>query len=238
MTSICHPSSTRFLDEILGCLQGLVEHGAVGHDGGIASGAGDAGFAGRLRYVGESFGFEMVIEKLVLAENNRVVDGDRFEHHAVGVFHGGGGHDDESGVVRVDRFHALAVEGAGAERSAAGQAHDDGARDVGAVVKRGGLVDDLVEADGREVGELHFHDGTRAFDGCSDGQSDDGIFAQGRIHDASGKFRGEILRRFEGPAEDADVLPVDEDAGVVGQRLFLGGADGFEVGDAHSSSAS
>jgi hypothetical protein len=85
---------------------------------------------------------------------------------------------------------------------------------------------------------LHFHDGARAFDRGADGETDDGVLAQGRIHDAAGKFGGQIFRRFEGAAERADVLSVNKNARVVGQCFFLRGTDGFEVCDAQSSSAS
>ena len=215
-----------------------MQHGAVGHDSGIASGAGDARFARGLRDIGKFVRLEMVIEELVLAENDGVVDGHRLEHHAVGVLHRGGCHDNKTRVVGINRLHALAVKGAGAERAAAGQSNDYGAGNVGAVVEGGGLIDDLVEPDGREVGELHFDDRARAFDGGTDGQADNGVLAQRRVHDTTGKFGGQILRCFERAAECANVLPVDENARVIGQRFFLRGADGFEVGDAHSSSAS
>ena len=102
----------------------------------------------------------------------------------------------------------------------------------------GEVVDDLVEADGGKIGELHFDNGAGAFDRRAHRQPDDGVLAERCVHDASGKFGGQVFRRLEGPAKSPDVLPVDEDARVIGQRFLLRSADGFEVGDAHSSSKS
>lgn len=215
--------------EFVGSTDGFVHHGRVGDDGGVPTRAGDARFADGQRGVGKAVGFEVIVEELVLAEDDGVIEVDGGEEHVIGVLDGGGGEDDQAGVVGVDAFHALAVERTGAGGAATGQADDDGAGNVGAPELGGGLVDDLVETDAAEVGKLHLDDGSRAFDGGSDGGADHGIFADGRINDATGEFAVEMFGGFEGTTEFADVLTVDEDSGITPQGFVLGFANGFEI---------
>jgi len=96
------------------------------------------------------------------------------------------------------------------------------------------MIDDLIQARGGKVGELHFDDGPHALQGGADGRADHGILADRGIENAAGEFEGEILGGFESAAEGADILAVNEDAGVVGQGAGLGGANGFKVGNAHN----
>jgi hypothetical protein len=107
----------------------------------------------------------------------------------------------------------LAVEGAAAGRAAGGHANRDGAGRVRAPVERGRLIDDLIEADRGEVGELHLNDRTRTLDGGADGHADHGILADRGVKHAAGELFAEILGGLEGSAEGADVLPVKEDGG-------------------------
>ena len=97
--------------------------------------------------------------------------------------------------------------------------------------KRRGLVDDLIEADGGKIGELHFDDRPHAFNRRADGQADHRVFGDGRIQNAAGKFLRQIFRGLERAAERADILPVNEHARIVAQGVGLRFADGFEVGD-------
>src|SRR5215467_292345 len=99
---------------------------------------------------------------------------------------------------------------------------------------RPGIVQDLVEGDAGEIGELHFHNWSHPFEGSADGRAYHGIFTDRRVQDASGKFFGQSFGRLECAAEgSAHVLPVDEDAFVVAQELRLRFPDGLEVRDAH-----
>ena len=211
----------------------FVHHGAIGDNGEVATFAGDAGLAHGQGGVRQFVGLEMVIQELVFAENHRVINGHGFEQHAVGVFDRGGGEDDQAGIMRVNRLHHLAVKGPAAGGAAAGQAHGDGAGDIRAPEKRGRLVHDLVETDGGEIRKLHFDDRAQAFDGGADGEAHHGVFADGGIQHATGKFFGEIFSGFEGAAERADILAVDEHAGIILQRARLRLPDGFQIGDAH-----
>ena len=175
----------------------------------------------------------MVVQELVFAENHRVINGDGFEQHAVGVFDRGGGEDDQAGIMRVNRLHHLAVKGPAAGGAAAGQAHGDGAGNIRAPEERGRLVHDLVETDGGEIRKLHFDDRAQAFDGGADGEAHHGVFADGGIQHAAGKFLGKIFGGLERAAEGADILTVDEYTGIILQRARLRLPDGFQIGDAH-----
>ncbi len=226
------------VEEVVGGAEAFVEHGAAGDDGGVAAAAGDSGFADGESFCGQGVGLEVIVEELVFAEDDGVVEGDGVEEHGVGVADGGGGEDDEAGVVGVEAFHALAVERAAAAGAAAGEADDERAGDAGAPEVGGGLIDDLVEADAGEVGELHFDDGAHAADGSADGHADHGVFADGAVEDAAGEVAREVLGGFEGAAEGGDVLAVDEHGRVVAQGLGLSFADGFQISDAHVASPS
>ena len=109
-----------------------------------------------------------------------------------------------------------------------------GTGNIRAPKKRRRVIDDLVEAHRGEIGELHFDDGPHAFDGRADGRTNDGILADRRIDDATGKFFRQIFGGFERAAEIAHILPVDINPRIVRQRLGLRFTDGFEIGDAHS----
>ena len=82
--------------EFLGAGERLMHHRAVGDDGGVAARPGDARLADGQRLGRAALGLEMVVEILVLAEDDRVVDGDGFEEHGVGVLDRRGRHDDEA----------------------------------------------------------------------------------------------------------------------------------------------
>ena len=135
--------------------------------------------------------------------------------------------------MRVNRFEALAVKRSAAGRAAEWQADGDGAGDIRAPKKCRGLVDDLIECDGGKIRKLHFDDWPHPFDGGANSEADNRIFADGRVEDATGKFLLQIFCGLERAAECADILPVDEDARVVAERVGLGFADGFEIGNTH-----
>ncbi len=167
----------------------------------------------------------------MFAENHWVVDGNGFEEHGISVFNGRRSEDDQTWVMGVDGLHTLAVERTGTGSATAGETNGDGAGNIGSPVESGGVIDDLIEADGGEVGELHFDNGAHPFDGGSDGAPDHGVFADGGIENATGKFLGEIFCGFESSTERADILAVDVDARIFGECASLGGTNGFEVSD-------
>ena len=105
---------------------------------------------------------------------------------------------------------------------------------LGAPILGAGVVENLVERDAGEIGELHFDDRPHPFHGRADRRADHRVFADRRVQDAAGKFFRQTFRGFERAAEfPADVLPVNENALVFAQEVRLRLADGFEVSDAH-----
>ena len=197
-------------------------------------GAGDAGFAD-----GHGFGWkggrlEMVIKPLVLAKDDRVVNGHRLQQHAVSVLDGRRRHDDQARIMRVERLHALAVKRPRPGRAARRQPNGDRAGHLRAPIERGRLVDDLIEARRGEIGELHLNDRPHPADGRPDGRAHNGILADRRVQHAAGKLLGQILGRLECAAESAHILSVNEDPRVLGQCSGLRFPNGFKVGDAHA----
>src|SRR5690349_15289373 len=134
----------------------------------------------------------------------------------------------------VDGFHALTMEGAAAGSPTAGQPHRYWARHFCAPIQGCSLVHDLVEGDGGKVGKLHFHDRTHAFYGGTHGKADDRVFADRRVDDTPGKLLGEVLSRFESPAECANILAVNKHAGIFGECPRLRFANGFEIRYTHA----
>ena len=98
-------------------------------------------------------------------------------------------------------------------------------------MQRRRLIDDLVEADGGKIRELHLDDGAHPFDGCAHGRADHGVFADRRIDHPPREFTRQVLRGLERAAEFAHILSVDIDARIRGQGTRLRFANGFEVGD-------
>ena len=170
----------------------------------------------------------------MLTKNYRVIDRNGFEQHAVGVFDRSRCHHHQTGIVRVDGLHALAVKGAAARSAARGQPNGNRARHLCSPIKGGGLIDDLVEADRGKVRELHFYNRSHSFDRRADGQADYRILTDRRIDHPSRKLLRQIFCRLERAAERANVLSVDEYARVFGQRPRLRLANGLQVSDAHA----
>ena len=135
----------------------------------MTSHAGDAGLANRQSITLEAFRFEPTIEKLVLAENHRVIQFHRVDEHLVGIGNGSRRHHDHTGIVSIERFHALAMKGTRTSGAAGGQTHGDRHRHAGAVKMGRRVIDDLIESDRREIRELHFNDRTHALQGSANG---------------------------------------------------------------------
>ena len=74
--------------------------------------------------------------------------------------------------------------------------------------------------------------------GRADRRADDRGFRDGRVDDAlASEPVQQAFGHLEGAAESADVLPQDEDAVVARHLLREAGADRFEVGGLHHTSA-
>src|SRR5690606_15007418 len=73
-------------------------------------------------------------------------------------------------------------------------------RRTSAVAQLGGVVDELVEARGHKVVELHLANGTTSHQGAADTGANDGPFGDGGIEDAVTVFLEEGLEQQEGVA--------------------------------------
>jgi hypothetical protein len=105
-----------------------------------------------------------------------------------------------------------------------------------APVLRARVVQDLVERDAGEIGELHLHDRPHAFHGRADRGPDHGVFADRSVQNAPGKLFRQTFRGLERTAElTGDVLAVNEDTRIFAKKMSLRLADRFEVGNAHGS---
>src|SRR3954451_21439079 len=141
--------------EVGGRLERGVHHRAVGDHGQV--GALARGARGE-RCLVEALGhlaLDAAIEVLVLHEQHRVGVAHGGDQQALGVLGRGGGDDLDAGRVQEPRLGVLRVERAAAEAAAARQPDGDVHREPLAVVHLPGDVDELIEAAGDEVGELH-----------------------------------------------------------------------------------
>ena len=139
------------------------------------------------------------------------------------IFRPGRVHEPRLGVLRVVR--------AAGEAAAGGQADGDVHRQAHPVVGLAGDVDELVEAAGDEVGELHLGDRAQALDGGADRAADDRRLGQRRVHHALGaELVDEAVGHLEGAAEGADVLAHQEHALVGAHLLAHGVGDRLQVG--------
>ena len=78
-----------------------------------------------------------------------------------------------------------------------------------------------IEGAGDEVGELELDDGALAHPGGADRGADEPLLGDRRVHHAVlAELLEEAGRDAEGAAEDADVLPEQEDAVVLAHRVL------------------
>src|SRR5436190_9575742 len=180
----------------------------------------------------------MVIEVFVLAENDRIIQGNRFKEHAVSILYGRWGHNYQARVMGINGFHTLAVKRTATRGAAAGQAHCNRARHFGSPMERRGLVDNLIESDRREIRELHFDNRPHPLNGSADRQSNHRVLANGRIDYTSRELLRKVFGCLKGPAESTNVLAIDKDARILSECSSLCLANRVQIGDAHSDWAS
>src|SRR5271156_3100825 len=114
--------------------------------------------------------------------------------------------------MRIECLHALRVKRPRAGGAAARKTDGDGTGNLRAPVERGRLIDNLVEADRREIRELHLNDRAHALNGRPNGRTNDRVFAERRIEHPARIFLRQTFGGLESAAELADILPVDVDA--------------------------
>ena len=122
----------------------------------------------------------------MLHEEDRVGVAHARDDEALGVLGRARRDDLDAGRVHEPRLGVLRVKRAAGEAAAAGQPHGDVHRQALAVVHLRGDVDELVEAAGDEVRELHLADRPHPDDRCADRAADDPGLRERRVHDAVG----------------------------------------------------
>ncbi len=151
-------------------------HRAVGHERGVGARTPDGGNTYRNNLI--PFGHRSLgaaIQVFVLHVDDRVVVADRRFEQALGVPWRRRRNDFQAGAMNEPAFGVLRMIQTAADVAAAWRAHDDGARHAaaGAIAQRGGLIDNLIETAGDEVGELHLRHRTVAALGRADADADD-----------------------------------------------------------------
>ncbi len=174
------------------------------------------------------------VEAFVLEENHRVVIADGRFDQPLGIVRRRRRHHFQTGRAHEPHLRVLRVKRAAVNAAARRRAHHDRHGRVPAIAALGGEVDNLVEAAGDEIGELHLRHRPQPHEAGADGRADDGAFGNGRIHHA---FLAEMLEEsgghFERAAVDADVFAQQEDVRVALHLFPQPLADGFQVSCRH-----
>ena len=95
------------------------------------------------------------------------------------------------------------------------------------------MIEQLVDGDAGEVGELIFQHRPHAIDGRADADTSDRILEIGALITATRKGFRQTLGDFEGTAKDpTDILAVDEHLVLLGQRIVQRLSDRTGVAEA------
>ncbi len=163
-----------FRGERFGGLERYPHHGAISDDAEVAALARHAGFADRNgELLSRQVLLDAAVESLVLEKNHRVVVAHGGLDESLGII--GGSRADHFEAGRLDEPHlgVLRMEGPAVNAAAGGRAHHHGDGGVPAIAALGGKIDDLVEAAGNEIGELHFGHRAQAHQPRANGCADD-----------------------------------------------------------------
>src|SRR5579872_4938282 len=218
--------------DVLGGLERDVHHRPVGDDHEVGPGPRDTGRERRLVHALWHLALDPPVEVLVLHVADRIRIPDGRMQQPLGVLGGRGRDDLDPGRVHEPRLRVLGVIRASGEPAATWKPHRDRHGQALAVVHLPGDIDQLVEAAGDEVGELHLADRAHADDGCSDRGADDPRLGQRGVHHPVGaELLDEAVSDLERAAEHADVLAHHHHA-LIGTELVAQGArDGLKVGE-------
>ena len=187
---------------------------------------------GRQQLLRRKHGLGAPVEGLVLQEKDRVIVADGGLEQPLCVLDRPGRDDLQSGRGEKEALRVLRVEQPAVDAGPGRQPdhHGDARAPAVAIAEGGSGVDDLIEAAGDEVGELHLRDGAKPEDGRSDGSADDERLGDRCVDDSGGAvFLEKTTRRAEGPAEPSDILSEDEHGRVPFHLLVEGLADRIEV---------
>ena len=205
---------------------------AVGDHGHLLALAGDARLAERHRVLAlGDLALDVAVEALVLEVADRVRVADRADQQALGVGGGRRRHDLQPRRLQEPGLRVLGVERAAGEAAARGQADDHRHRDALAVVELRGDVDELVEAAGDEVGELHLADRPHPLDRGADGGADDRVLGERRVEHRSAPnssmnpsvtLNAPPKAPMSSPRQNTDASRRISSRSAVGDRLQIG----------------
>src|SRR5215218_7058438 len=173
------------------------------------------------------------VEGAGLQEDHAVVVADGGEHHALDVVGRDGGDDLQPRKVSVQVFEAMRVLGGELDAAAVGAADDH--RDLhlaaGEIAHFGGVLDDLVGGEEREVPGHHLDDGPHAQHRHADGRPGKAVLGDGGVYYPPGAVLVDEPVGYEvGAAVDADVLAHQHDVLVALHLHDHGLAQSLAVG--------
>ena len=174
----------------------------------------------------------LAIERLMLDEDHGVLVADRRLQQALRIGWGGGNRDEQAWHVHKDRLQAVRVGGPQLVTGALRHAHHQRHARLSAkhVVDVGGVVDDLIEREQREVDRHQLHHGPQAHHRSAHADADDRVLGDRRVaHAPLAKLLQQAIGDFEGAAEHADVLAHQHHALIAPQLLAQGGVQRFAI---------
>ncbi len=174
----------------------------------------------------------LAVERLVLDEDHGVLVADRGLQQALGVGGGGGGGDEQPGHVHEERLQAVGVRGPQLVARALGHAHHQRHAGLPAehVVDVGGVVDDLVEREQREVDRHQLDHRAQPDHRGADAHADDRVLGdRGVAHAPLAELLQQAGGDLEGAAEHADVLAHQHHALVARELLAQRGVERLAV---------
>src|SRR5215218_14047 len=194
--------------------QAQVDLPAVGYEGNVGAFAGDARLAegyGVVPIFDFAFG---TVKGASFQEDHGVGVPDRRQHHALDVVRGHGRHDLETGEVSVEALQGVRMLGRELDASAVGAPDHErhlylSAREIAHL---GGVLDDLVRRQKREVPGHHLDYGAHPHHGHADRGAGKPVLRDRHVHYPLGPiFFVEAVGYEVGAAVDADILAHEDD---------------------------
>ena len=206
--------------QCVGGVQRGVNRRAIGHDGRIPAGPGDAGLA-------DLHGRQIVghillagIERLVLHHDHRIGIVDGGAHQPIGIGDAGRAHHLQARDMREPRLQALRMLWPGGNAAAMRQAHHHrhAALATEHEARLGRLIDDGIHRNGDEIHEHDFDHRPQPGHRRAHGGTDDGGFRDRRVaHPVLAISFQQAARHAEGAAGGCDIL-AEHDHGRIGRH--------------------
>src|SRR5215210_1613721 len=213
--------------------QAQVDLPAVGYQGNVGSLAGDTGLAERYGVVSI---FDLALRPVQgtgFEEDHGVGVPDRREHHALDVVRGHGRNDLETREVAVEALQGVRVLSRELDAAAVGAPDHErhlylSTREVAHL---GGVLDDLVRRQKREIPGHHLDYRTHPHHRHADRRACKPVFGDGHVHYPPGPVLiVEAIRYEVGAAVDADILAHEDDALVIVELVDHRLPQGLAVG--------